>query len=983
MAKKTLNIGTTANDGQGDTLRDAAGKINDNFSELFAAAFDSAGGGSGYLTPENINTLLELNSIVGDATLVDSATIQARIDAGGGGASFTDLAGLNSNLSDATLVDSATIQARIDAAGGSFDSDNIDTLAKLNSIVGDATLSDSAEIQTRIDDATAGLTSFDSDNIDTLAKLNAILSPSGGMLIDTGDSRLTNSRDPNQHGNEAHSENFLDSTTVVPLINSAVTSGTAGLTSFDSTNISTLADLNAVANTTLVDSATIQARIDAGGTSSGNSNLVSYIEREIPDDRPIFIAAMGQSLIAPTPWSIGNLGEAVSKPTPTAKIKEWCSDGLGEETAKVNYAWRTLDIDKAVVQDDNDTDPGNFPDTGPGGLLDPPEGPALDDPGRKNGSLPYTGFTGGGSSNSVHGLAQAINDAFPDRDVYILNVSWSAHALVKYFHPFQPYVTYGNPPSQTRGTEGTADYFANNEGAGWETYTEQFDACIAGTNLPSTPDFFICQTGATDRTTLTELQFFEYYKDMDAELERSGRLSPSTPRVFTSYSVQSNFNEWNIWRTVHSLLDRPSTLLDLTYKTWDETHPTGSYGYLDGYKAAQKIIDFAPEPTSTPGTRVLRNIEKGYQTYADWFLAPNDTPPESITSMVQENSSGTKLYIPFKALDSAVGGNTVKTLIEQVEGWDVIRIIDNANANNYCDYAVGDDTGSWNSQHGATASDEPNNLEIEFVSKTPKTPGSWPPANNDKVIIKRMVTNLFGIAPAETGIKDAAEDTGGSSTGLPVIFRNKVSVEEAANVPQFDAYFIFGTNGTSNPFIYTPEENGDYERSIHISSVPQYDQTTGLLVPNRQANSGRYRLEARFDKDGLHDVVGGSFLDQTVVIAQPKVGNTTIEGTLRATSTITGRRITPTADHASNVIYSVKRDSVIRWIDGDLPTNLVGASSANYNEINPTNVVWTKSYVTLDAIGFLSSDWGLQCPANSDERWRWKLVVDFTFDEDI
>ena len=86
MAKKTLNIGTTANDGQGDTLRDAAGKINDNFTELFAAAFDSAGGGSGYLTPENINTLSELNAILatgGSDVLVDSATIQARIDAGG------------------------------------------------------------------------------------------------------------------------------------------------------------------------------------------------------------------------------------------------------------------------------------------------------------------------------------------------------------------------------------------------------------------------------------------------------------------------------------------------------------------------------------------------------------------------------------------------------------------------------------------------------------------------------------------------------------------------------------------------------------------------------------------------------------------------------------------------------------------------------------------------------------------------------------
>jgi hypothetical protein len=35
MAKQTINIGTTANDGTGDTLRDGADKINDNTNELY------------------------------------------------------------------------------------------------------------------------------------------------------------------------------------------------------------------------------------------------------------------------------------------------------------------------------------------------------------------------------------------------------------------------------------------------------------------------------------------------------------------------------------------------------------------------------------------------------------------------------------------------------------------------------------------------------------------------------------------------------------------------------------------------------------------------------------------------------------------------------------------------------------------------------------------------------------------------------------
>ena len=37
MAKQTINIGTSANDGLGDNLRSAMDKVNDNFDELYGA----------------------------------------------------------------------------------------------------------------------------------------------------------------------------------------------------------------------------------------------------------------------------------------------------------------------------------------------------------------------------------------------------------------------------------------------------------------------------------------------------------------------------------------------------------------------------------------------------------------------------------------------------------------------------------------------------------------------------------------------------------------------------------------------------------------------------------------------------------------------------------------------------------------------------------------------------------------------------------
>ena len=37
MAQQTLNVGSNANDGTGDTLRNAMIKVNDNFTELYAS----------------------------------------------------------------------------------------------------------------------------------------------------------------------------------------------------------------------------------------------------------------------------------------------------------------------------------------------------------------------------------------------------------------------------------------------------------------------------------------------------------------------------------------------------------------------------------------------------------------------------------------------------------------------------------------------------------------------------------------------------------------------------------------------------------------------------------------------------------------------------------------------------------------------------------------------------------------------------------
>ena len=62
MAKQTINIGTTANDGTGDPLRTAFDKVNDNFTELYS---DDAGDVGSITGGEGITA----SSGTGDVTL--------------------------------------------------------------------------------------------------------------------------------------------------------------------------------------------------------------------------------------------------------------------------------------------------------------------------------------------------------------------------------------------------------------------------------------------------------------------------------------------------------------------------------------------------------------------------------------------------------------------------------------------------------------------------------------------------------------------------------------------------------------------------------------------------------------------------------------------------------------------------------------------------------------------------------------------------
>lgn len=74
MSKQTIFIGTNANDGTGDTLRDGADKINQNFDELYIL--------SGAETSETIDVSSASNPVVVNSVLTNEGQIDVSLSAG-------------------------------------------------------------------------------------------------------------------------------------------------------------------------------------------------------------------------------------------------------------------------------------------------------------------------------------------------------------------------------------------------------------------------------------------------------------------------------------------------------------------------------------------------------------------------------------------------------------------------------------------------------------------------------------------------------------------------------------------------------------------------------------------------------------------------------------------------------------------------------------------------------------------------------------
>ena len=127
MALQTLGIGTTLNDGTGDTLRGGGSKINDNFSEIYTLLGDGEDLSSGISSSATVITLT-------------APTIRGAVGGTQTSATITTLANttINTTTVNGTLLNAGTLAlgaASITDTSGtiSFGNDNITTTGTLTS----------------------------------------------------------------------------------------------------------------------------------------------------------------------------------------------------------------------------------------------------------------------------------------------------------------------------------------------------------------------------------------------------------------------------------------------------------------------------------------------------------------------------------------------------------------------------------------------------------------------------------------------------------------------------------------------------------------------------------------------------------------------------------------------------------------------------------------------------------------------------------
>lgn len=148
MAQQTINIGTAANDGTGDTIRDAFDKTNDNFTELYAA--DAALGDVVTLGQDEIVLESQRNAANGFAGLDADGAINALLKVRSGTAAvIDDLVLLSGEL--AAVVDGDVQELRLgdgSTSGGSLIFSKLQraTLATLESKTSNVTYADNAEL---------------------------------------------------------------------------------------------------------------------------------------------------------------------------------------------------------------------------------------------------------------------------------------------------------------------------------------------------------------------------------------------------------------------------------------------------------------------------------------------------------------------------------------------------------------------------------------------------------------------------------------------------------------------------------------------------------------------------------------------------------------------------------------------------------------------------------------------------------------------
>lgn len=325
------------------------------------------------------------------------------------------------------------------------------------------------------------------------------------------------------------------------------------------------------------------------------------------------------------------------------------------------------------------------------------------------------------------GMADAIQQQYPDNEVYITWVQTSGFGLIDRFSPFLEN-RYGYNELVTAITASRAAL------------------ALLPVPGPTHPDVVFCSVGYSDNDEgIRPSQWTESLAEFKAWCEgpQANLTSPNAEWLSPAYPWElDNAGRWLNYLHAASVLSSQITFYGIEkYPTWDRIHVDGNRQTATGVDAAAAWLSGAGRSKAgSPGIAAQRPVTE-FDMRSVW-AAETDTPAGNMLNEITTNVAQSELYMGFLQFNVAASG-FAKNLHYQVRDDMKIRIEDIATPADYVEYDI-DAVPTYENSNLPATSGGIATARVHYQISNRVVGGSWTETNGRAVRVRILSYSLVG-----------------------------------------------------------------------------------------------------------------------------------------------------------------------------------------------------------------------------------------------